>query len=178
MNTLHYLIHTIAYYIAWFACITLAARGYAWISPLIVIACVVLQLYWQHQTGKPLKGRWLLLTILVSISTLIDSALVYKGIVIYSANPFSPYFTSPWMITIWISFTVVLYATLSSLFAHLFLLSFLSCVGFALAFRIGASLGAAFFPYGSNITCLFIGVIWAILLPFCVYCYQKIRDDQ
>ena len=178
MNTLHYLVHTIAYYIAWFACIILAARGYAWISPLIVIACVVLQLYWQHQTGKPLKGLWLLLTIVVSISTLIDSALVYKGIVIYSANPFSPYFTSPWMITIWISFTVVLYATLSSLFAHLFLLSFLSCVGFALAFRIGASLGAAFFPYGSNMTCLFIGVIWAILLPLCVYCYKKIRDNQ
>jgi uncharacterized membrane protein len=82
------------------------------------------------------------------------------------------------MITIWISFTVVLYATLSSLFAHLFLLGFLSCVGFALAFRIGASLGAAFFPYGSNTTCVIIGVIWSILLPFCVYCYQKIKDNQ
>lgn len=178
MNTLHYLIHTTAYYVAWFACITLAARGYAWISPLIVVACVLLQLYWQHQTGRTQQGLWLLLAIIVSISTLIDSILVYKGIVIYAANPFFPYFTSPWMITVWISFTVFLYATLSSLFAHLFLLGFLSGVGFALAFRIGSSLGAAFFPYGSNRTCLLIGVIWSILLPFCVYFYLKIKGDK
>jgi hypothetical protein len=178
MNTLHYLFHTTAYYLAWFACISLVARGHAWLSPLIVMACVGLQLYWQRQTKRTLEGLWLLLGIVVSISTLIDSILVYTGVVIYSANPFSPYFTSPWMITIWISFTVVLYATLGRLFAHLFVLGVLSLLGFAIAFRIGESLGAAFFPYGSNITCLFIGVIWAILLPFCVYCYQRIKDDN
>ena len=131
MNTLHYLIHTAAYYVAWFACITLAARRYAWISSLIVVACVLLQLYWEHQTGRTLKGLWLLLAIVVSISTLFDSTIVYKGIVIYAANPFSPYFTSPWMITIWISFTVVLYVTLSSLFAHLFTWFLVLC-GFCL----------------------------------------------
>lgn len=176
MKTLHYLIHTVSYYVAWFACIMLAARGYAWISSLTVVACVLLQLYWQHQTERPLQGLWLLLAIVVSISTLIDSILVYKGIVIYSANPFSPYFTSPWMITIWISFTVVLYATLISLFEHLLLLGFLSFLGFALAFRIGGSLGAAFFPYGSDITSILIGLIWSCLLPFCVYCYQRVKD--
>lgn len=178
MNTLHYLIHTTAYYVAWFACITLAARGYAWISSLVVVACVGLQLYWQHQTGRTLQGLWLLLAIIVSVSTLVDSILVYKGIVIYSANPFAPYFTSPWMIAIWVSFTVVLYATLSNLFNHLFLLGLLSCAGFATAFWIGASLGAAFFPHGSNMTCLGIGVIWAILLPFCVCLYEKTKDDN
>ncbi|KTD82181.1 DUF2878 domain-containing protein [Legionella waltersii] len=175
MNTLHYLIHTTIYYVTWFTGITLAAHGYAWISPLIIVACVVLQVYWEHKRGKTLHGLWLLLAIVIFISTLIDSTLVYKGIIIYAANPFSPYFTSLWMITIWISFTVTLYATLSSLFSHLFLLALLSGVGFALAFRIGASLDAAFFPYGNNVTCIFIGVIWSVLLPFCVYCYQKIK---
>ena len=178
MNILHYLFHTIVYYIAWFACIILAARGYVWISPLIVIAGVGLQLYWQYQTGRTLKGLWILLSIVVSLSTLIDSALVYKGVVIYSANPLAPYFTSPWMIAIWISFTVTLYATLSRLFDHLFLLGFLSCIGFALAFRVGGSLGAAFFPYGNNTTCLLVGVIWSLSIPFCIYCYQKIKDDK
>ncbi len=175
MNTLHYLIHTTAYYLAWFACIILAARGYAWISPLMVVFFVGLQVYWQHQTGRSLQGLWLLLAIVISISTLFDSTLVYKGIVIYSANPFSPYFTSPWMITLWISFTVVLYATLSKLFDHLFLLGLLAGVGFSLAFHIGGVLGAAFFPYGSITTCLFIGVMWCFLLPFCAYLYQKIK---
>lgn len=175
LNTLHYLIHTIIYYITWFTGITLAARGYAWISSLIVIAGVVLQLYWEHQKGHSLQELWLLLAIVVFISTLIDSTLVYKGIIIYAANPFSPYFTSLWMIAIWISFTVTLHATLRDLFSHLFLLALLSGIGFFLAFRIGASLGAAFFPYGTNLTCIFIGVIWSFLLPFCVYGYQKIK---
>lgn len=178
MNTLHYLIHTTAYYIAWFACITLAAKGYSWISPLIVVVCVLLQLYWQYRTKRPLEGLWLLSALLVSTGILVDSILVYNGVIIYTANPLSPYFTSPWMMSLWISFTVVLYATLSSLFTHLVLLGLLSWVGFALAFRIGESLGAAYFPYGSTTTCFFIGLIWSILLPLCVHCYQRIRDNK
>ncbi|KTD27202.1 MULTISPECIES: DUF2878 family protein [Legionella] len=178
MNALHYLIHTSAYYFSWIACIALAARGYAWISSFIVLTCVGLQLYWQHKTGRTLKGLWLLLTIVVLTSTLIDNALVYTKTVIYSANPFSASFTPPWMISLWISFTVFLYATLSDLFNHLFLLGFFSCIGFTLAFRIGESLGAVSFPYGSNITCLFIGILWSIGLPFCVYCFQKIKENK
>lgn len=178
MNTLYYLTHTIAYYVAWFACITLVADGYAWISSLIVVACVVLQLYWQYYMKKTIEGLGILLVIIVSLSTLIDSVLVYKGIVIYAANPFTPYFTSPWMITIWISFSVILYATLSRLFDHLFFLGFLSLLGFTIAFRVGGNFGAASFPYGRDITCFLIGLIWSFLLPTCIYCYKRIRDNK
>ncbi|MBN9229232.1 MAG: DUF2878 domain-containing protein [Legionella sp.] len=173
MNKAHYLIHLTVYYIAWFAGITLAAQGYPWRSTLIVGVCIVLQLYWQYKSKSMMSGVWRLLLIILFFSSLIDSLLIYKGIIIYSANPFAPYFTSPWMIGIWLSFTVLLYATLSGLFSHLFLLGILSWLGFAVAFYLGARLGAAFFPYGTVITCFFIGAIWAFVLPFCVYCYRK-----
>ena len=148
LNKFHYLFHSIAYYVAWFSCIKLAALGYAWLSSFIVIVCVLLQIYWQHKIQHNTRGLWYLLGLVVFISTLIDSLLIFSGVIIFAANPFAPYFTSPWMIAIWISFTVSLYTTLYRLFNHLTLLGLLSFTGFAVAYGIGAKMGAAFFPYG------------------------------
>jgi hypothetical protein len=175
MTKFHYLFHSIAYYVAWFSGITLAARGDAWLSSFIVIACVVLQIYWQYQIQHNTRGLGYLIGLVVIFSTLIDSLLIYKGVIIYAENPFAPYVTSPWMIAIWISFTVILYATLSKLFNHLILLGLFSFVGFSLAYTMGVKMGAAFFAYGYK-TSFLIGAIWLILLPFVVYCYKKIMD--
>jgi hypothetical protein len=175
MIKFHYLFHSIAYYVAWFLCLKLAAHDYAWLSTFIVIACVLLQIYWQYKIQRKTQGLWQLLGLIIFISTLTDSLLIFNGVIIYAANPFAPYITAPWMIAIWISFTVVLYATLHRLFNHLMLLGILSFAGFALAYGMGAKMGAAFFPYGYK-TCLLIGAIWLILLPFIGYCYKKIME--
>ena len=175
MKKFHYLCHFIAYYVAWFSCITLAARGYAWMSSFIVIVCVLLQIYWQYRIQHHTHGLWCLLGLVVFMSTLIDSALISSGVISFAANPFAPCITSPWMIATWISFTVILYATMSNLFNHLTLLGLLSFVGFAFAYAIGARMGAASFPYGYK-TCFLIGGIWLVLLPFVVYCYKKIMS--
>jgi len=175
MKKFHYLFHSIAYYIAWFSCITLAARGFAWLSPFIVIVCVLFQIYWQYKIQHDTQGLWYLLGLIVFISTLIDSVLIYNGVIVFAANPFSPYFTAPWMIAIWISFAVILYSTLKQLFDHWVVLGLLSFLGFASSYAIGAKMGSAFFPYGYK-TCYLIGAIWLILLPSVVYCYQKIMD--
>lgn len=173
MSKYHYLFHFIAYYVAWFSCINLAAHNYAWLSSLVVIVFVILQIYWQYKIQHNTSGLWCLIGLVVFFSTIIDSILIYKGIIIYAANPFAPYATSPWMITIWISFTVILYSTLYKLFNNFTLLGLLSFVGFALAYAIGVKMGAAFFPYGYK-TSFFIGAIWLILFPFVVFFYKKI----
>ena len=175
MRKFHYLVHSIVYYVAWFSGILLAARGYAWLSSLVVMACVFLQIYWQYKIEHNIQGLWYLIGLVVFFSTLMDSLLLFKGVIIYAANPFAPYFTSPWMIAMWISFTVILYSTLYKLFSHMILLGLLSLVGFALAYASGVKMGAAFYPYGYN-TSFLIGAIWLLLLPFVVYCYKKIMD--
>lgn len=175
MKSFHYLFHTVAYYIAWFSCLTLAARDFAWLSSLIVIVCVFFQIYWQYKFQQNTRGLGYLIGLIILISTLIDSLLVYTGVIIMAANPFAPYFTSPWMITIWLSFAVILYATLSELFNHLILLGLLSFAGFSFAYAVGAKLGAAFFPYG-YMTCFLIGAIWMILLPLAISFYQRAMD--
>jgi len=175
MKKMHYLFHFIAYYAAWFSCIALAARGFAWWSTIIVMGCVVLQIGWQYKVQYNTLGLWYLLGLVVLVSTLIDSLLICNGIIILAANPFAPYFTSPWMIAVWISFTVILYATLTPLFNQLIALGLMSFAGFAFAYGIGAKMGAAFFPYGYK-TCFLIGAIWLILLPCIAYWYKKIME--
>lgn len=175
MKKFHYLFHLSAYYVAWFACLNLAARGYAWLSSFIVIFCVFLQIVWQYKIQQHTRGLWLLIGLLVVTSTVIDSLFIYQGLIIYAANPFAPYATSPWMIVTWVSFAVILYATLDKLFNQLTLLGFLSFMGFASAYAMGASMGAAFFPYGYK-TCVLIGAIWLILLPLVVSFYKKMMD--
>lgn len=175
MKRFHYLFHLIVYYVAWFTGMALAARGYAWLSSLLVITCVALQIGWQYSVQHNTRGLWCLTGLIVFISTVIDSLLVFNGAIIYAANPFAPFATSPWMIAIWINFSVILYATMHKLFYHLILLGLLSFGGFALAYAIGAEMGAAFFPYGFN-TIFLIGAIWLILLPVVIYCYKKIMD--
>lgn len=173
MSKCHYLFHSIVYYVAWFAGITLAARGYAWLSSFIVLISVCLQIYWQYKIQHTTDGIGYLLGMVVGVSTLIDSLLVSNGIIIFTANPWAPYFTSPWMITLWISFTVILYATLHRLFYHLTLLGLVSFAGFVIAYAMGEKMGAVFFPYGYK-TCFLIGAIWLIGIPFIVYWYKKI----
>jgi len=177
MKKLHCIFHSTVYYLAWLSCVTLAARGFAWLSSFIVIVCTFLQIYWQYKIQGNTRGLWYLIALVVLIGILIDSILIYTGVIIFAANPFSGYFTSPWMIAIWLSFSVTLYSTLDVLFNRLILLGFLSFFGFAFAYAVGARMGAAFFPYGYK-TCLLIGSIWLIFLPLAVNCYQKIMDTK
>lgn len=177
MKKMQYMIHSTAYYIAWFAGIKLATFGYGWLSTLVVLFCVWLQILWESRISKSLDGLWLLIAVFLLISSLIDSILVYESVLIYSANPFSPYFTSPWMMSLWVSFSVILYTTLSGLFNHAWVLGLLSYLGFAFAFYIGKQMAAVVFPYG-NITIVFIAGIWSIVIPFGIFLYQKMLGLQ
>ena len=173
MKKFNYLFHSIIFYSTWFGCIALVVRDYAWLASWVVMVGVVLQLYWQYRIQHHTEGLWIFMGLLVLCNALIDSLLIYNHIIIYTANPFAPYITSPWVITLWISLSIVLYATFSKFFDRLVLLGLLSFTGFVLSYASGAKMGAAFYPYGYK-TCFLIGAIWLIALPFVVYCYKKI----
>lgn len=177
MNSMHYLFHLLAYYIAWIICILLAAQGHGLLGALIVILLVLLQIYWQFKLQKNTKGLFYFILILTGVGSLIDTFLIWNGIIILASNPFSPYFTSPWMINLWISFAVFMFSTLSYLFSHYFFTAALSFFGFSIAYALGVKMGAAFFPYG-YLTSLLIGAIWAILLPLSLYSYLWILKSD
>jgi hypothetical protein len=173
MNKLHYPFHFFAYYISWTACILLAARGMGGLAALIVLLFVVVQITWQYTVRKNTFGLFLLIVLLTLAGSLIDSLFVAGKLVIFASNPFAPYFTAPWMISLWVSLSVLFFSTLSNLFTRYVLLGLLSFGGFALAYAMGMRMGAAIFPLG-YFTCLLVGLVWAILLPLIICFYQRI----
>lgn len=168
---IHYLFHLIAYYVAWIGAIMLAARGDAWWATSIVFALVVGQLFWQHYAMHDTNGLTSLIILLTLIGTTFDTVMMWLGLVHFAANPFYPYSSPPWMIAIWVSFAVIFYVTCRALFKRYFLLSVLTIPGFAIAYWVGARLGAANFPYG-NSTSILVGVLWGVLLPCCMFAYS------
>lgn len=172
MNKKHYIFHATIYYIAWLVCILSAAHGIAWINTLIVLMLVSLQYYWQYRIQHQFKGLNSFVIVLTTLGTVSDTILLHLKLITFSANPFSPYLSPPWMISLWINFAIVLYSTLSHLFSHKYLLSALSLLGFSIAYASGGKMGAAAFPHGYTTTML-IGLIWMILLPASIYFLKR-----
>jgi hypothetical protein len=104
---------------------------------------------------------------------LLDTIFMHAGIIRFSSNPFSPYFTAPWMIALWISFAILLYSVLSNLLSRYLLMGLLAFAGFPIAYASGVKMGAAFFPNG-YLSCVIIGIAWAICLPLCLSFYNRI----
>lgn len=162
------------YYLAWYLCIFFAARGESWLSTVIVLICVVVQIFWLYSVQKRTHGLWLLSGLIAGAGTVIDSLLVMSGLVNYAANPREP-FIAPWIIALWISFAVNLYTLPDLVFERLTWLGLASFGGFALAYKYGAFMGAVFFPYGDE-TCFLIGFIWLMVLPSTVLWYKKLME--
>lgn len=170
--------HLLAYYASWIICIDLAAKNQPWWGTGIVLSVALIQVIYESVLHNDTKYLYLLLVILTVVGSLIDTLFLHLNLVTFNANPFSPYFSPPWMISIWISFTVIFFACLKPLFSRYVLLGILSLPGFAIAYYIGAEMGAAALPQG-KLSCIVIGLTWAFLLPTCMSLYNylvKIHD--
>lgn len=171
---LHYSFHSLVYYLAWLVCILLAAKGYAWTSTACVVSLTVLEYGWQRLFSQNTKYLTLFIFMLTICGSLIDSILTYSGFINFSANPFAPYASAPWMMSLWLNFSVFLFSTCQYFFDKYLLTGGFAFVGFSLAYFVGTKLGAAHFNY-SNLSCLMIGLIWMIILPLILYVYQVIK---
>lgn len=161
----YYIVHTFLYYVAWALGILFAAHGKGWESFFIILAftCVQFVLEYRITLNKDaLIGMTLLLT---AAGMVVDTVWVVTGIVVFNGNPFAGYFTSPWMVGLWLSFAVFTYATKPFDYFNLYILSAFAFLGFSLVYAIGAKLGAAYFPYGQVKTSVVIGIVWCIFFP-------------
>lgn len=170
MKIIHLGFHLVSYYIAWFVCILTAARGYVWLGPAVVGVLVLLQWWWQYRRGETEHlWRWVLL--LTGLGFVVDSMLLWVGEIQFFANPWP--FSPPWMLALWVNFSIVLYACLRDWFDRYWLMAVLALLGFPLAYWAGVALGAATLP-GGYLSGVWIGVVWMILLPLAMRIYREI----
>lgn len=172
-----YLFHCMAYYLAWFSAILLAANSQNDLATLIVMVTVILQAVWQYCIARRVQGLWLMLTLFLVAGTLVDSLLIKAGLIELSANPFGNSFSAPWMCALWLSFAMTFYSLLPSFFERYLLVSIVSLISFPLAYAAGVKLNAAQLPHG-YIGLLVIGIIWAMLFPFVLKIYHAIERSR
>lgn len=166
-----YIFHLTANYFAWFCGILLAARQKCWTAFFLIIAVSALQILWQLKIRNDSKYLFRIVFLLTLIGPIVDTLFLHFKIVYFNANPFYPYYSSPWMIAIWFNFSILFFSLVRNLFRCYSLIGILSLIAFPLSYFAGAKLGAASFPLGSRY-CIVIGIVWAFLLPFCLYLYN------
>ena len=168
----HIIFHTVFYYIAWFGCLLSAAYDYYWLGIMIALIILMPQYYWQYKKRET-KNLWIFIITLTLFGFIIDSCFLQLNLITFNANPFSFQLSPPWMIGIWLNFSVVLYGCLKKYFKNYWLFFILSLIGFPVAYLAGVKLGAATLPSGMT-GLLIISITLAILLPLITYSYEKL----
>jgi hypothetical protein len=166
------LFHLGMYYLSWYFCIRFAAHDQGGLAVSVVLVLLTGQLLWLAFIQKKTQGLYYFIGLITLAGTVIDSLFIKTGWMILSANPFAGYFSSPWMISLWLSFAVLFYAILSGFIDKYKTLTVLTFFGFSSAYATGAVLGAAAFPHGLG-TCLVVGLLWAVAFPALTTLYKK-----
>jgi len=164
MQGLKYILHLLCFYLIWFACVLGAAKGWPWFGPGIGVVLLSIQYLFQRWYIKDYDHLMMMMLSLLVVGTIIDSLLLYFGLINYIHNPFAPYCSPPWMMMLWLNFAMVYYSLLQSLWSRYVLLAVLCLLGFPLAYISGDLLGAATLSYGPYSSIL-VGIVWAVLLP-------------
>lgn len=174
---IHWLVHFFSYNIAWISCVYFAALGQPYTGPIITGLLLLTQILWQHHYKLPWKGPLIFALYIAFLGALLDSFWLWQHFIIFKANPFGLSFSPPWMIALWLSFSFNLFFTLKPILKHYKTLGLLMFVSLPLAYWIGIEIGAAVLLSG-RIFYVFLGGVWALLLPGQLYIYQQYFESR
>ncbi len=168
------IINLVLHNLIWFACVVGAARGHIWIGAILSASITTGQIIWFRQQHN-LQPVLIWTAVLTCCGFIVDSSLAMASLIHFAANPYPIKLAPPWIIAIWLNFSVVMYMHFRAHFDKLWLLSILALICFPLAYAAGVKLGAAALPDGYR-SLLWLGLIWAIILPAIVYILRSTRE--
>ncbi len=102
-----------------------------------------------------LLGPLLFMVIVTFIGLLMDTCFLRGGLIYFNANPFGLKLSPPWMIALWLNFSIILYVFFKKYFSKFWLCFIVCCCGFPAAYLSGVKLGAARLMH-ANFSILFI----------------------
>jgi hypothetical protein len=152
------------YYIAWFSSLILASHNHPWLALVVSIGIGTIQLIFLSDLAKiPTWKKFFLC--LTFIGFCVDSLLSFSSFIHFYANPWQPYLAPPWILGLWINFSVLCIGLRSFIYQLRSYLWIIALLGFPTAYLIGGiALNTAFFTHGAYST-LIVGLIWMLLLP-------------
>lgn len=171
----HYAFQVGCYYVAWFATIFLAALNQAVWSAVVIWGFCAAQFAWQKWVDRRIHGLFTLCFILAAFGFIVDTFLIHTNWMIFNANPWQMIGSPPWMIGLWVSFAITYYATCQSFFRRYAILTLLCIIGFPLAYKAGAALGAA--TIYNHMTLVIIAIYGTALMLGTTYWINKKSSD-
>lgn len=148
----------------WFACVLGAARGWAWVGALALVAVPALHAV---LSGAHWRRELTLALALVAGGALIDSAYAFSGLIRYEANALTPALAPVWILALWANFSIALNWSLGWLHGRPWLQALFGAIGGPLAYVGGAKLGALGWG-ASPVLCLgVLAAVWALATPAC-----------
>jgi hypothetical protein len=157
------LVNVLLFQSAWFAAVMGAARGFPWLGPAAVAAVLVVHVVLVDDR----RGEWRKILAAGFLGFWLDTIFVAAGIFTPKATVYPLPFSPPWMVFLWVNFSLTLNASLSWLQGRYRLAAVFGAVGGPLAYYAGAEMGATeTLPSVSGM--LVLMAAWALTTPVLV----------
>ncbi len=169
MHPIKMLLFVSLYYFVWFTSIYLGSINQSYYA--LVISGVVSMI--QIVMLDDRKGLILWVVILTIIGFLVDSLWAVTGVMYFKGNPWQP-FAAPWILALWINFSVLCFAIQNLLFKLLKITPLLALFGFPFAYYCGSQLGAA--QFNSSSSALLLAGIWFVVFPLSLFILKELTN--
>jgi hypothetical protein len=142
--------------LGWFACVLSPQQPWLLLVPLLVLGA---HLRWLSSWAA--EGQLLLYSLLIGVT--LDSALLHLGLFDFG----QPRLLVPlWLALLWPLLASTLHHCLAWTARPWWRASLLGAISAPLSYYAGAQLAGVTLPYGTPLTLLMLGLLWAAVLPF------------
>ncbi|MCE0724846.1 MULTISPECIES: DUF2878 family protein [Legionella] len=169
-------IHFLSYYLCWIACFYFAAQNEVYLGPMIGFLFIAVQIAWQSINRLPYLNALYFALLIGFIGVITDMIWLHQNYIYFKANPFSSYFTAPWMICIWLSFGLNLIFLNEKLIHYYFIWFLLILFLMPFAYKIGEICNIVVIENAYPFY-FFVGITWALLLPASFYAYNYLKNS-
>jgi len=145
----------------WWATILGAANGAQWAGIVGVLVFMVVHLSTEDHRLAEIKS----MAAIIGLGVVVDSILI--AINVFEAPGWGPsgWVCTPWMIALWVNFSMAINRSLNWLKPRLGLAAFFGITGGPLTYFAGYKFGAVEMGLGVFWTCVVFAVVWAVLMP-------------
>lgn len=147
--------------VGWWIAVLGAGRGYVWISPLLVVCLVCVNVWLSTDPSSTIR---IVLTVGL-FGSLLDSALAAVGVLQFVHSPFDSPWCPPWLIALWCLFATTLTGSLQWLTGRQRTAALLGGICGPLSYVAGHQFGALRIGGHERLSLLLLSFLWAILLP-------------
>lgn len=146
--------------------------GYVALLVSIVISLIQTAFFITQDNLKPFMIWFMAFTLL---GYLVDTLFQLFGILSFESNTWGSHYAPPWILALWINFSVLCFGMKKLLIKYIKYMPLLALCGFPLAYSAGIKFGVATFVY-PILSPLIQGLIWAVFFSGSLYVMNRLSN--